>query len=251
MKSELRFVEQYLQDVVFPELRTEETEKQIREILSGIKKASVQQNDQQTAKTVWCYETIHSIQANYLDSFANMKGGMFYEAWCLLERIEIAINSLSPHFVFDIGDPYKLIYIEKHIKQFQSLYPYKFFSSPAILYLEKKCSICGEVITIRKPCGHKKGEIYYGEMCVHEITKGRLLEISVVPNPVQKYSVLFISDKETGEQVDHYNYSLLEYTISGLRRPFDGWEIRRTKIRHPHLLFSHVSRNDPCPCEVK
>ena len=241
-------VEQYLGDVINYDKRCDETDLWLKEILKRIKTEAVARDDQETAKKAWCYETIHRIQKNYLAAFRAMKEGDFYDAWCLLERVEIDINSLSKHYVFSEDDPYKVLFIEKHTKQFQSLYPYRLFISPAFLHLEKECSICGSRISIRNPCGHKKGNIYNGEMCVHKITKADLLEISIVTNPVQKYSVLFLNDPESGEQVDHYDYSLVRYVVTGLRQPFDGWDIQKTRIRHPHSLFAHLSAMDDCPC---
>lgn len=178
-----------------------------------------------------------------------MKDGLYYQAWCGFERIEINLDSLREHFVsvFE-NDLYNVNFIEKHVKQFQSLFPYRLFLSPAWLYLGKVCSVCGNVISIRNPCGHIKGEIYDGEMCVHEITKVELLEISAVTNPVQKYSVLFLTDPESDEQIDHYDYTLVKYAVDALHDPFHAWDLRQTKLRHPHSHFVHIGKNDDCPC---
>ena len=246
--TEFEYIERYLRDVVNYEKRSEEDQNRIIDILKSIKAQAVQKNDQETAKQVWCYEKINDIQQNYLSAFSKMKEGGFYEAWSLLEHIEIGLNSLVRHFVENSDDVYKLKFIEKHNKQFQSLFPYKFFSSPAILQLEKKCSICDKVVSIREPCGHKKFEIYNGEECGYVITKIECLEISIVPDPIQKYSVLFVRDSETDQQFDHYDYSIVKYAVDGLRTPFDPWDLRWTKTRQPHSLFQHIDSNDKCPC---
>jgi len=214
-----------------------------------VKARSVEQNDQHAAKLAWCYEQILTIQQKYLTAFKKMKDGLYYDAWSHLERVEIELHFLEPHFAsVPEGDCYRIAFIEKHARQFQSLFPYKAFLSPAFLYLEKVCSICSNVVSIRNPCGHKKGEIYDGEMCAHEIRKGELLELSYVTNPVQKYSVLFFTDPQTGKQIDHYDYQSVKYVIDGLRNPFDAWDVHWTKIRHPHSLFAHLGRNENCPC---
>ncbi len=247
--GEFEYIEQFLRDVaVNYQERSEDTQNHIIDILKNIKAQAVQKNDQETAKQVWCYEKIANIQHTYLSAFSKMKEEGYYDAWCLLERVEIELNSLMRHYVVDGDDIYQLKFIEKHTEQFQTLFPYKLFLSPAYLYIEKKCSICDKIVSIREPCGHKKGEIYNGEECLHVITKFEILEVSIVPNPVQKYSVLFLKDSETNEQIDHYDYSLVKYAIDGLRNPFDPWDVRWTKIRQPHSLFQHVDRNDKCPC---
>jgi hypothetical protein len=129
------------------------------------------------------------------------------------------------------------------------LYPYRVFFSPELLSLEKRCSICNLIISPRKPCGHRVGEIYNGELTVREVTKAKVLGIAIVEKPVQKYSVLFLVDPETGKSQDHYDYSLIRYLARGLLAPFDGWDYTETKKRHPHSIFTSVKNKDSCPCE--
>ncbi len=120
--------------------------------------------------------------------------------------------------------------------------------SPEILEHEKKCNICGRVISIRKPCNHEVGEIYNGDMCCRIVTKMNFLGISMVESPVLKYSVPFIDTEKTGEFVDHYNYSLLEYLIEMLLNPFEDWSFKLTSKIYPHSHYENHSRNDKCPC---
>lgn len=216
--------------------------------LKKIKEAAVSGADEDTAKLAWCYEQILNIQTNYLQAFGRLKSGKFYEAWCLFERVEIGLHHLERHFPI-ADDTFKLLSIAKYTRQFQSLYPYKYFLSPAYLILEAFCSICGRKRSVRSPCEHVVGDIYNGEMCCREVKKAKLLEVSIVEKPAQKYSVPFTRDPETREQVDHYNYSLVEYVTNGLREPFDEWDSRWTEVRHPHSRYKHVGRNEECPCE--
>lgn len=179
-----------------------------------------------------------------------MKNGEFYDAWCTLERVEIDIGFLEKHYDVNAdSDRFKIAYIKSHTERFQSIFPYAIFTSPGMLHLEERCSICSEVISPRNHCGHIVGEIYDGEMCGRTVTKARITEISMVTNPVQKYSVPFLRSSDTDEQVDHYNYSAVNYVIRGLRKPFHEWAVRRTHIRHPHSMYRNLGRNDPCPCE--
>ena len=239
----------YLRGVVRREYPGEEAKAQVVDTLAQIKRQAVARGDQEEAKRIWCYEKILQIQSSYLSSFYDMKAGNYYGAWCSLERVEIALHFLERHFSSESDDDqYRLRFIEEHSRQFQSLFPYGLFMSPAFLETEKKCSICGHPISIRNPCGHQVGEIYDGEMCCREVTKAEVLEISLVTNPVQKYSVPFLVDPKTGKQKDHYDYTFVQYVVSGLWRPFDAWDMRRTEARHPHSRYAHVGRNDDCPC---
>ena len=218
----------------------------VRATLKEIKAGAVSNNDEEAAKNVWCLEQLLDIQNRYLEAYGLLKNAEHYKAWCKLEECEIKIEFLKPYFSVD--DEYFLYLIDKHIEQYQSLYPYKIFSSPEILINEQKCNICGQVVSIRNPCGHEIMKIYNGEMCIREITKPEFLGISLVESPVQKYSVLFPVDEKTGISVDHYNYSILDYLIKRLQSPFDSWEIKWTTKMHPHSRFPNLSRNDKCPC---
>jgi hypothetical protein len=248
MNEGIETVYKYLRDYKNWSERNEDSNSFMSGILRRIKADAVRQYDQETAKATWCLEKILEIQNYYLTAFTQLKSEKFYEGWCTLERIEIQLNSLERHHKISIDDEYKLQLIKKHVEQFQSLFPYKLFSSPAFLHLEQKCMICGRIVSIRHPCGHRLGEIYNGEECVHEITKMKVLEISIVSNPVQKYSVLFPKSSDSEEETDTYDYSLLKYLMKGLRDPFDAWELRWTKIRHSHSSYAHVNKNEKCPC---
>jgi len=128
------------------------------------------------------------------------------------------------------------------------LFPYKLFFSPEIIEHEKKCNICGKIISIRNPCGHEVGEIYNGEMCIRIVTKAEFISISLVESPLQKYSVPFMTDPKTGKTVDHYDYSLLENLLKILKSPFDEWDYKKTTKMYPHSKFKHIGRNENCPC---
>jgi hypothetical protein len=80
---------------------------------------------------------------------------------------------------------------------------------------------------------------------MREIAEFEVLEISIVKDPVQKYSVVFPGGDE---DADPYDYTLVDYVIRGLGAPFDEWKTTWTTARHPHSLYSHVPPTDPCPC---
>jgi len=215
--------------------------------LKSIKAEYVGRNDQDGAKKIWCLEQILKIQTDYVHAFNLLKTKKYYEAWKIFEQIEINLNFLNPHFNTN-NDEYFLKFIRTKVKKFQSLFPYKLFFSPEIIEHEKKCNICGKIISIRNPCGHEVGEIYNGEMCIRIVTKAEFIGISLVESPLQKYSVPFMSDPKTGKTVDHYNYSLLENLLKILKSPFDEWDYKKTQKMYPHSKFKHIGRNEKCPC---
>lgn len=205
-------------------------------------------NDQETATLIWCYEQILHIQNNYRKAFRLMKLFDFFEAWCLLERIEIASMNVHRHFNFQKDDKYKIDFITDRTKEFQSLYPYKYFISPAFIIKEQRCSICHKSLSIHSFCEHKKGEIYDGEFCVREITDAEFLEMSIVTNPVQKYSVLFMAKDGEKKPEDNYDYAILKHLLSELDNPFEFWTAKKTYIRRPHSQYVSYPKTSECPC---
>jgi hypothetical protein len=182
--------------------------KRILKDLDNLKKQAVKRNDQKVAKGIWCYEQILKIQDIYSEAYDAFKAKKYYDGWRSLEQAEIVYNSLYRHFKEE-NDEYWLEFINKHINQYQSVFPYGLFFSPEYLKKEVKCSICGKIISIRNPCGHRKGEIYNGEMCTRIITDLKMIGNSLVNSPGQKYSVPFKHDPKTGKMTDHMITPLL------------------------------------------
>jgi hypothetical protein len=187
------------------------------------------------------------VQRFFIEAFRRLKRGEFYDGWCALERAEIELSFLLPH-MSEGNREFHLELMARLIPRLQSLFPYKIFASPEILELAKVCSICQKQISIRRPCGHRVGEIYGGEMCIRIVTDLKFLGVAMVKSPVQKYSVVFLPGND-GNSRDHYDYSLVKFLADRLESPFHDWDVQWTRIRHPHSRFAHIGRNDDCPCE--
>lgn len=212
-----------------------------------LKRAAVARGDESDAKRFWCLGQILTMQDGFIRAFQLMRRHDFYHAWCALEEVELAHHFLLRHR--PDSPEFEVQYIAEKVAMYQGLFPYKVFFSPEILELEKKCGICGSMISIRTRCGHEVGEIYGGEMCIREVTRMEFLGTAMVEKPVQKYSVAFLVDPETGESFDQYDYSVVRYLADRLESPFHDWSAELTKRRHPHQLFGHVGKYDQCPCE--
>ncbi len=217
------------------------------EALSHVKAVAVARGDQVEASRVWQAETIAEIQRGFVGAFSQLKGGKFYDAWCQFERCEIALRSLHRHHTTEKDDPHRLDYINRMILRWQSLYPYRVFFSPEFLKKKVTCSICGSVVKPRLYCGHTKGALYDGKLCHHIVEKVELLSISVASDPVQRYSVAFLSN-EDGSQRDHYNYDVVEFVIDRVASPFHGWTAVKTTRTLPSAAVAHLASEELCPC---
>jgi hypothetical protein len=216
--------------------------------LSEAKKMAVAENDQRQAKAAWCLESILITHLKYEEAFGMMRNSLFYSAWCKLEQCEKAIQILERHF-YDQSDLLGVEFIRAAAARFQALYPYALFFSPELWKKAAECSICGASVRLRGGCGHEIHEIYNGERCYHIITKVEVLAISIVNNPVQKYSVAYLADPATGGgDPEKAAYPSVSYAVHGLQSPWDQWELTRTTERHPHERYSDVKPTEECPC---
>lgn len=207
--------------------------------LRATKASAVAAGDQVLAAAVWVLETVGKAQAKFAEAVQLCRQDRYYDAWVAFEQAEIQLCHLGYHFD-DPVNQFGVAFILEHIPRFQSLFPYTLFGSPGFIKKTVLCSICNHKVTPRRPCGHRKFELYDGEMCGHRITESVLLEISVVKNPVQKYSVGFTSTP--------YNYGPVYYVVSGLRSAWTGWQVQTETHRITESMYAGCKRNDTCPC---
>ncbi|HHT03505.1 MAG TPA: zinc chelation protein SecC [Bacteroidales bacterium] len=215
--------------------------------LQKIKEEYVKDDNQEVAKQIWIYQTIIEIHKLIINAFNLLKAKDYYNGWCQLERIEITIGSLKKHFLYD-KEQYKLWHIEKSVKNLQVIFPYRLFGSSELLKKKKKCSVCDKEISIRSNCGHIVGEIYNGEMCHRIVTDVEVLGMALVENPGNKFSVMFMSDEKTGEQIDQYNYDTVDYLFEHIENPYEFWDLEVSQRIGAKEDYGNVGRNEPCVC---
>ena len=210
-------------------------------LLSQSKSDAVSVNDQLTAKAMWCLETIGRIQEQFESSFLDIRSGKFMSAWNRLESCEIAIHFLDKNFTEKDGE-FGVEHARVHTRQFQDLLPYKWGISPGYLRTDIRCTICDTKWTLRKRCVHKEGEIYEGKRCGKKICKFQILELALVENPAQKYSVVNV----IGD--DDPRFEVVKFVVDALKSPWHCWSFHKEELRQYNPAFQNVERSDLCPC---
>ena len=211
------------------------------QMLRQLKKDAVIADDQLTAKAIWIMETIGRVQDDFVSAFLHIRQNEYKEGWDKLDRCGTELGFLKGHFT-DVNDEFGIEHVKVHSQQLREFFPYTWGISPAYVKEEVRCSICDTKLTLRSKCNHKNGEIYNGEMATHVITKGKLLHISLVDNPVQKYSVIF----PNGD--DDPRLKPISELASRLKSPWRRWQFEIEERRDFHPAFRGVGRNDGCPC---
>lgn len=214
---------------------------EISDSLIELKKLAVLDEDDAKAKKIWCIEQILDIQCKYIEFFNLLKEEKYYDAWRIMEQIEIEYSFLVRHFD-DEYNKYYLKSIIQYTNQFQDIYPYNLFISPEMIINKNKCSICGKYIGVRNRCNHEIGEIYNGEMCLIEIEDVEINGLAIVRNPQQKYSVMFLNE------TDFYNYNNVKDVVENLDSPFINWILKKSYKIIPHSEFEDYKKSDKCPC---
>lgn len=209
--------------------------------LAAAKTIAAEKGDERQANQFWRDIQALKIVSTYVTAINNIKQQKYRDAWCELEQCEITCNFLSENSSKEFYKNSGADFVEKYVRKWQSLYPYCVFASPAMVVGYYTCSICNHKIRPRSRCPHIKGRIYNGELCTHQAHDLEIREISIVTNPVQKYSV--VHNDET------LDFSLLEYLCSHICSPFDEWEAHWTTKMFPKNRFHSVSEDHKCPCQ--
>lgn len=208
--------------------------------LEAAKSTAVSSGDEVVAKALWCLGCVGRAQDLFVEAMGLLDQDQFYEAWCTLEQCELRLRSLRRHYR-SAGCRFGVRHMETHVTQLQDLFPYAVFLSPGYVVQEAECSICGEPKhLLRSDCQHMVGEVYEGEQCHRVVTRADLLEVSLVTNPVQKYSVAFAGGG--------HNYGGVRYVRKGLSHPWAEWSYERLEVDAGRDLYPGAPRNDPCPC---
>lgn len=215
-----------------------ELDEKIPSYLMALKRRAVEMGDEDLANEIWCINQIYIIQNGYLSLFRQLKEKQFEKSWATLEHVNIEIVFLKDNF--DYSSPnYGIPFIEKKLIDLEKMYPYEHFFSREAIIKKEKCSICGQVVSIRHNCGHRVGKLYMGELCSRIVIDAEMVGLALVTNPFDKYGFVRLQGKE-------YNYAELELLSERINSPFDQWHLEIENQIRPE--FKHIGRNAPCPC---
>lgn len=210
-------------------------------ILSNLKKLKLQavkNSNEILANEIWCLEEIYNIQKMYVEMFNNLKNNNFFDAWRMLEKIDINLSFLRENYDYS-QNKFNMVFIQETIRYYEKLFPYQYFMSRESIIKKEQCSICNKVNTIRNHCNHKVGKLYMGEICTRLVLDFEWIGMAIVKNPFDKYTVLFPKGMD-------YNYYMLENLMPNLFSPYDRWYV--DVLKEKKSIYLNIGRNDSCPC---
>lgn len=219
---------------------------ELQQLLEGLKKTkeeAVAKGHEEIANRCWRELEALELNALYINAFDKIKRKMYRDAWVELEQCEIKCKFIEANSDPQFLERLRIGFIAEKVEKLQSLYPYCVFASPEFIVGYYSCSICDHRIRPRSRCEHKKGKVYNGELCVHIAHDLEFRGVSLVANPVQKYSV--VHNDET------LNFSLLDHLFEVLEDAFEEWDAQWTTKAFSIERFSQVDPGGNCPCGSK
>ena len=204
------------------------------------------EGDAQTANQLWYLSTVAAVRTQFLQALKDVDEELFYKAWDKFVKIEsglevLILNRFLPELEQQVRDFHSLII------EWQKLFPYGVFFSPGYLIKKRRCSICNSIRNPWSECGHQPRRVYAGKMCSDIIEDAKFLELSIVKNPVQKYSVVRAHGSTPEEE--RLKHAVLIYARENLPSAFTKLKSVKTTILRPHSDFSQFSEKDACPCK--
>lgn len=208
----------------------------------AIKRNAIACANESQANVAWFLFRFCDVNVQYLQAWAQLNASRFYDAWVTLERIEISCATLfrNRHLAPEGIDQSS---IGSQVNEWQKLFPYKIFGSPEMVVRRYECSICGLSTDPWSGCTHRKGKVYMGQDCYHIARDVSIVGISLVHDPVQKYSVLFAHGN------DHFSFDPVRFVRDRLMSPRDRFTSTKGTAYHPHERFADVTPTSPCPCD--
>lgn len=210
------------------------------EEIEELRQNAILNQNEGEANYCWCLQQIFKIQKGYVSAIHDLKNQKYEDAWLTFDSIDIALGCLEDNFDVTLdNDKYHMVFIGRMIKEYQKLFPYCHFLSRECVVKAEQCSICGQPISLRHPCGHKVGKLYMGELCLRKVVDMEFKAFSIVTDPFDKYSYVKLPDQE-------YDYGMLETLMKEIESPYDEFYIETVKVTKPE--YKNVGRNEICPC---
>jgi hypothetical protein len=214
------------------------------DFLRGFKKSE----DADLANEAWLIKAFCDLHLYLLDAWQKNVETEFSEAWCIFERAEILLYSVQRNlFIADLATLADAIL--HRIRNWQELYPYGVFASPEFLIKKLECSVCGNVRSPWKFCGHEKGKVYSGELCYDIVKSMEVLGLGIVTNPVQKYSILQLDREQEGEEAYMRRHAQIGYAMRMMPDAFACFDVVKMKKRWPHDAFPNLKSHEACHCK--
>ena len=209
--------------------------------LTAWKESAVKtQGDELQAKTIWCLQSLVALHTEFVSAHDSMRSGNVVDAFEAIERILTATPHIRRH-LYDAGGEFGLDLIHNIAQNWVTLLDPPYGISHGSKIKRGYCSLCQTKVGVRWPCGHIKGEIYGGELCVQIIKEAEVAEISMVNRPA---ALLLINHRDLMLKSADKFMAL----VAKLPSTYTPWFPKSVTDLKQHPTYRDVGRNAQCPC---
>ena len=198
------------------------------------------EGDELQAKAIWCLEGLIVVHSEFTLAHDSMRSGDVIDAFDRIEHILTATHIIRRH-LNDAGGKLGLDLIHNIGWNWVTLLDPPYGISHGSIIKRACCSICQTKVGVLWPCGHIKGEIYGGKLCVQIDKEIEIAEVSMVTRPA---SLLLTNHKE---QMLNGADKFADLARK-LPSPYAPWLLESVTDLKQHPVYRDAGRNSKCPC---
>ena len=209
--------------------------------LAAWKESAVKtQGDELQAKTIWCLQGLLFVHTEFVSAYNSMRSRDVADAFDRIEHVLYATPSIRRH-LHDAGGKFGLDLIHNAAENWVTLLDPPYGVSHGSIIRRAYCSICQTKVGVLWPCGHIRGEIYGGQLCVRIVKQLEMAEVSIVERPAS----LILRNHQ-----DLMLKSADKFTdlAQKLPSPYTPWFPELVTDLKQHPAYREVGRNAQCPC---
>jgi len=205
-----------------------------------VQQIAIDTKDEQLANAQYVFKQYFLLFCNLMKYFGLLKRKEYKFSW---NKLQDCIDSAQyiGRFTDDRLDVPQLLDL---LRNYETLYPYKVFSSSEYIITRSNCSICGKSM-LSLECPHIKDNLYWGKPA--EEIFGEIKEfqtVYLVSHPEDKRYIIELSD-DNRDEVEKFKKldQFLDLNLPFLQN-FTVKSVIETRTKE----IEKVGRNDHCPC---
>lgn len=209
------------------------------EQFSDLKKEAENSKNERLANAIFVVDEYRKLFALVGDYYHLLDLREYEKSWDMLQNCFDTLRLIS-RFCEDV---YDLPEIERNLKCFEDLYPFKLFFSSEYIISKSHCSLCGKSMQSLS-CPHRKGELYWGKRAVEIVDEIKKLQaVSIVEHPDNKR--LIVKNKEDKRSPEE-KFRMLDYFLDLGISKTAIYDKKIYRVRNE--IYKGVGRNEMCPC---
>jgi len=215
------------------------------ELCKRFKKLAIIKKDEYSANFSFILKLNFMLIENIAKFWENCENNQYNKSWDFLQTALNINEELLCFLEYDSAENIRKSF--EYLSIIEKLYPYKLFASSGIDKMEVICSIC-EKSPLHPDCNHVSGQLYWGEMAIHIVTKILSVNhVALTGNPKDKRCIIFLEYNKQNPEDGPFQHihSFIRYS----KRPLKDFKFEKTVVERPRSEFIHWIDSLPCPCD--